>query len=81
MVRIDQRIALLRCIEAIRMHAAEHGGQPPETLAAVKIVPLPLDPMTGQPFSYAVKGKEITLQAAPAEKDAKPSLSYKIQLK
>jgi hypothetical protein len=81
LVRIDQRIALLRCLEAIRLHAAEHGGQPPETLAAIKVVPIPLDPMTGQPFGYIVKGKEITLQAAAAEKDAKSSLIYKIQLK
>jgi hypothetical protein len=82
-VRVDQRIALLRCIEAIRMHAAEHAGQAPESLGAVKIVPIPLDPMTGLPFIYALKGKEITLQtpASKGEEKAKAYLTYQLQLK
>jgi hypothetical protein len=53
--RLEQRIARLRIIEAIRMHAAEHNGQLPATLAEVA-VPLPDDPFTGKPFGYESDG-------------------------
>lgn len=46
--RLDQRIALLRYVEAIRLYAAEH-GKLPEKLSEFS-VPLPDDPMTGRPF-------------------------------
>ena len=49
---MDQRFAALQVIEALRMHAAQHGGQLPSDLDEVNIVPVPLDPMTGKPFHY-----------------------------
>ncbi len=49
--RLDQHFALLRCIEALRMHAAENGGKLPARLEDIKL-PLPVDPVTGQPFQY-----------------------------
>jgi hypothetical protein len=52
--RLDQRVAYLRVIEAIRLHAHEHGGKLPAALDDVKL-PLPLDPVTGKPFAYSVK--------------------------
>ena len=33
--RLDQRLALLRCVEALRMYAAEHNGKLPASLADV----------------------------------------------
>src|SRR5262249_39426248 len=49
--RLQQRIALLRVVEALRMYAAEHKGSLPAQLADVS-VPLPVDPVTGKPFLY-----------------------------
>ena len=43
--RTERRIALLRAVEAIRMHAAGHGGMPPTSLAEVNVVPVPGDPV------------------------------------
>ncbi|MBN1910094.1 MAG: hypothetical protein JW818_10170 [Pirellulales bacterium] len=51
-VRVDRRIAALRVIEALRMHAASHGGRLPTQLDEVTEVPIPLDPSTGKPFFY-----------------------------
>src|SRR5262249_35611813 len=48
----DRQIALLLAIEAIRLYAAAHDGQLPETLDQVTEVPLPEDPATGKPFLY-----------------------------
>jgi hypothetical protein len=64
-VRIDRRIAALRCIEAIRIYAAAHDGQLPPTLDAIKEVPVPIDPMTGKAFTYHAAGARATLIAPP----------------
>ncbi|QDV38405.1 hypothetical protein [Tautonia plasticadhaerens] len=62
-VRADRQLAALRCVEAIRLFAASHDGQLPPSLDAIAEVPLPLDPATGEPFSYAVDGDTATLSA------------------
>lgn len=63
--RVDRRIAALRCIEAIRLHAAAHEGKMPASLDALTEVPIPLDPMTGKPFTYRVAGEGAMLSAPP----------------
>lgn len=62
--RLDQRIALLRCVEALRMYAAEHDGKLPSKLDDIR-VPLPVDPATGKPFTYKVDGKTAHLHGEP----------------
>jgi hypothetical protein len=62
--RLDRRVAALRCVEAIRLYAAAHGGRLPPTLAAVKEVPVPEDPLTGKPFAYRLENDTATLEAA-----------------
>ena len=62
--RVDQRIALLRHIEALRLHAAEHCGALPAKLADVA-VPLPVDPYTGKPFRYELAGNTAHLRGTP----------------
>ncbi len=52
---LEQQIAILRHVEALRLFAAEHGGKLPGKLADTA-VPLPLDPVTGKPFVYSVEG-------------------------
>jgi hypothetical protein len=61
--RLERRLALLRCVEALRLHAANNQGKwPPPSLDVVK-VPLPVDPFTGKPFSYKVDGNKAVLTA------------------
>ncbi len=62
--RLDQRIALLRCVEALRMYAAEHNGKLPAKLDDIRL-PLPVDPATGKPFTYKVDGKTAHLHGEP----------------
>jgi hypothetical protein len=62
--RLEQRIALLRHVEALRLHAAAHDNKLPQTLADVA-VPLPLDPFTGKSFHYKVEGTVAHLRGSP----------------
>ncbi len=61
-VRIDRRIAVLRCIEALKLHASET-GKFPASLNDVKSVPIPLDPMVNRPFEYRLDGDAAILTA------------------
>jgi hypothetical protein len=62
-LRVERRLSGMRCVEALRLYAAEHGRFPP-SLSAVS-VPLPVDPVTGKPFPYSVDGDRATLTAPP----------------
>src|SRR5262249_28922041 len=53
--RLQQQIALLRHVEALRLYAAEHDGKLPARLSDFS-VPLPVDPVTGKSFAYVVQG-------------------------
>lgn len=69
-VRNDRNFAVLRVIEALRLHAAENEGKLPEKLADISIAAIPDDPVTGKPFVYRLeRGKAIlvgpTLPNAP----------------
>jgi len=60
-VRTDREIAVLRVVEALRLYAAEHDGRLPEKLNDTS-VPVPDDPVTGQPFEYRVEGERAYLK-------------------
>lgn len=60
---LDRHIAAMRVIEAIRMQAAADQGKLPKQLSDVKVVPVPVDPMTGSSFQYKLEGNTITLSA------------------
>jgi hypothetical protein len=80
-VRVDRRIAALRCVEAIRLYAAAHDGKLPATLDTIKEVPLPIDPATGKAFQYRVSGQRATVFAPPPPREkANPynSLHYEL---
>jgi hypothetical protein len=64
-VRIDRRIAALRCVEAVRLYAAAHDGKLPSSLGAIKDAPTPLDPVTGKAFDYHVVGDRAFLTSTP----------------
>jgi hypothetical protein len=59
--QLTRQIALLRHIEALRLHAARHDGKLPARLCDIS-VPLPDDPFTGKPFDYTVEGTTAHLR-------------------
>jgi hypothetical protein len=63
--RIERQLAALRCVEAIRLYAAAHGGKLPPTLADIKQVPVPIGPYLGKPFVYRVRNGTATLEGPP----------------
>jgi hypothetical protein len=69
-VRMERKIALLRTLEALRFYAANHDSQLPPSLATIKEVPIPLDPVTGKDFAYQVNGDVAKLSAPPPGKEA-----------
>jgi hypothetical protein len=76
--RFEQRIALLRHVEALRMYAAGHGGKVPEKLTDIA-VPLPVDPFTGKAFRYEVEGATAHLWgSSPRGEEKNPT--YNIHL-
>jgi len=73
--RLDRHIALLRTVEAMRLHAADHSGELPAALADVNLVPIPTDPVTGQAFVYKrtdARNARLEAPLAPAEKKKRP---------
>ena len=63
-VRTHQYAALLVVAEGVRAHAADNGGKLPAQLDAVKL-PLPIDPVTGKPFVYELKGTTAVIRGTP----------------
>jgi hypothetical protein len=67
--RMERKMALLRTIEAIRYYADDHHGQLPPNLAAIKEVPIPIDPVTGKDFIYQLDGDVAKLTAPTPTKE------------
>ncbi len=68
--RLEQRMALLVCVEALRLYAAEHSGAFPAKLSDIS-VPVPVDPFTGKPFGYETSGRKAHVRGTPPEPEAK----------
>jgi hypothetical protein len=62
--RLEQQVAVLRVVEALRLFAAEHRGRLPAKLSEIT-VPLPLDPATAKPFQYDIEGMTAHLRGGP----------------
>ncbi|HVU88379.1 MAG TPA: hypothetical protein VHD36_13750 [Pirellulales bacterium] len=63
--RIEREFALLRVVEALRLHGATSGGRLPEHLADVTVVPLPDDPVTGKEFVYRLEDTTAVIELTP----------------
>ena len=61
--RADQRIAALRIVEAVRDYAHGHDGRVPPDLDAISL-PLPVDPVSGEPFVYTIADGTAHLRGA-----------------
>ena len=59
-IRLTWQLNALQNIEAIRMHAAEHGSLP-KTLKDIKLH-LPNNPFTKKPYEYRLRGKTAVLE-------------------
>jgi hypothetical protein len=80
--RLEQRLALVRHVEALRLYAADHGGKLPEKLSDIP-VPLPDDPFTGKPFHYKAEGTTAHLRGSPPrgeEKNAVFNVRYEVTI-
>lgn len=80
--RLEQRIALLRHIEALRLYAADHEGKLPDKLSDIS-APLPNDPFTGKVFVYRVEGTTAHLQnnlTRGKKKNAEYNVHYEVTL-
>jgi hypothetical protein len=66
--RLEQQIAILRHVEALRLYAAVRDGKLPAKLANIA-VPLPIDPVTGQPFVYYVEGATAHIRGGSLQGD------------
>jgi hypothetical protein len=66
-IRTQRYFAALRCVEAVRLHAATNGGKLPARLADIHEIPLPIDPTTGKGFDeyYKVEGNQAVLEIPP----------------
>jgi hypothetical protein len=80
--RLTQQIAILRHVEALRLYAAGHDGKLPAKLTDVS-VPLPSDPVTGQPFVYYVESATAHIRGSslPGEEtDPGYNVHYQVTL-
>ncbi len=80
--RLDQRLAMLRLVEAVRMYVATHDGKLPTALSDVT-VPLPDDPVTGKPFVVTFDGQtsRVVIKGSPPrgqEKVASFNVRYEV---
>jgi hypothetical protein len=77
-VRVDRRIAALRCVEAVRLYAAAHDGKAPAKLEDIRTVPIPLDPYTGKAFTYKAEKNSATIEG-PAPNGEPATINNRIR--
>ncbi len=80
MARTERRIAHLRTLEAIRLHAVLEGHLPRE-LSEIKKVPVPSDPSSGKPFEYALTEGGFTLSTPDVKNLGHLKLTYEVTLR
>jgi len=79
---MERDLAMLRCVEAIRMYAAGRDSKLPQALSDITEVPIPADPVHGRAFSYQVaEGKAVIESPAPPGEAARDGLRYEIAIR
>jgi hypothetical protein len=79
-LRQHRFLSALRAIEALRLYAARHGKWP-MSLADVKEVPVPNDPVTDSPIVYTASGNDATLVLARHPLGADIQYEYRLRLR
>jgi hypothetical protein len=80
-MKLDRRVAALRTVEALRLHAAVNGGALPERLEDVQVVPVPFDPATGKPFQYEREDAAALILGGRADGQAKSEVGYRVRVR
>ena len=75
-IRGPRQFAVLQVAEAIRMHAAKT-GELPETLSEISVVPVPVNPVTREPFPYRLTDKGALLEMPTLSDEVPKSLAKK----
>jgi hypothetical protein len=80
--RLEQRLAMLRVVEAVRMEAVKSGGKLPESLTGLS-VPVPIDEVSGKAFEYKVNGLTATIagKRTPITGGGQMQYRYEIRLR
>lgn len=76
----DHRLAALRTIEAIRMYAAGHDGKLPAALRDIEVVPIPINPYTGQPAIYELDAEKAVATLTMPSPRADRTLVYELRI-
>lgn len=79
-LRQHRFLSVLRAIEALRLYAARHGKWP-ETLADVREVPVPHDPVTNAPFVYQASDNNATLIMVEHRLSSGMKYEYRLRLR
>ena len=81
--RLERDVAMLRCVEALRIYAAGHQGRLPQSLDEVTEVPIPIDPLHGRGFQYRLTGDRAVLESpSPAgHEERRGAVRYEILIK
>ncbi len=74
----DRRIAILRLIEALRLHAAANRGELPTQMGELTAVPIPVDPVTGKALIYELQDGKAIVSTPPV--DGNPSMSERYEI-
>lgn len=59
--RSKRQLAILQLAEAVRIYAFENQGRLPKSLPELHAVPVPEDPVTGEPFQFELKDERIEI--------------------
>lgn len=76
----ERHWAAMRCVEAVRLYAAAHGGKLPASLNDVQEVPLPIDPVTGRWFDYRLDGETAVITGETAL-NLRSSMGYEYRVR
>ena len=79
MNRLDRNVAVLQCIEALRLYASAHDGKFPNELSDITQVPVPDDPVMQKLIIYRCTGSKAFLEA-PAVKGTADKYTFRYEL-
>jgi len=82
MNRLDRHVAVLQCIEALRLYAAIHDGKFPDNLGEINEVTIPDDPVKNKLFIYrSTAGTQAVLEGPiPEGGTDEDSVQYELKL-
>lgn len=79
---VEQRFAMVRAVEALRLYSGAHAGEPPSTLDAPGVLPVSPDPMTGQALGYRVlPGGTIVLTSGSGPEGGGDTVEWNVLLR